>query len=174
MNEYKNVLRKYDPESTDYLVDVHLYTEPTEEELRSNPKMKLWKIRLLYIGQATIQQLTLIGTNTDARQNIRGDHESVSKLLNAFSNKLLTISEKSLGHEPTPQEKNLFKKMEVLIRTDDNINSMYSAWGDNYIHGIYIHKVRSLNINAPKYDPKTSKNVNRPRYLQTSSIYQLN
>ena len=47
--------------------------------------------------------------------------------------------------------------MEVLIRTYDNINSMYSAWGDNYIHCIYIHKVRSLNINAPKYDPKTSK-----------------
>ena len=47
--------------------------------------------------------------------------------------------------------------MLTLLRTDVDIEKLYNEWAADYIHGIYIHKVRPLNINAPKYDPKTSK-----------------
>ena len=47
--------------------------------------------------------------------------------------------------------------MSMLLRTDNDINDTYQRFLVDYVHGIYIHKVRPLNINAPKYDPKTSK-----------------
>ena len=40
IKEYSNVLNKYDPDSTDYLVNVILYTETSEDDSKDKPKKK--------------------------------------------------------------------------------------------------------------------------------------
>ena len=95
------MLNKYDPDSTDYLVNVVLYTTATDDELNGKPKTKTWKkLKVIYPGQAVIQPLKLIDTSfvyTVLRDNFKKNYKSVSNFLNLNTNKRLTISEVSLG-----------------------------------------------------------------------------
>jgi hypothetical protein len=143
----------------DYLIDLFLYHEPTEEEVKANPKIKLWRhLKMVHHGNHVIQPaLTFRDALRNPKQEIINDHGSIDNFLNKHIKQLLTISRKALGREPTDEEETTFKNMEYLIRTDNDIQLMYDAWGLDYIHGIYYSKITPLDKNAPKYNPYKSK-----------------
>ena len=84
-------------------------------------------------------------------------HESIIDFLNHYTGKLLTISNAALSRPPTEYEKEEFLDMSYVLRTDPWMKQAHSDWGENYICGILITKIKKVNMNeVPDYDRTSS------------------
>ena len=79
------------PKTIGCLLDLFLYHEPTEEERKANPKMKLWRhLKIVHAGNHVVEPVLMVQDELkNPKQEIIDDHGSIDNFLNKHIKHLL-------------------------------------------------------------------------------------